>query len=174
MHAVVGELQKRTESLEAENRHLRRLSGEAELPRQVPRLEEEVEEVSEPLDLLLEAEALRPWPLRTVRKAVAPLRPRQGSASPVRLVVRLMPKAMSGGRAVEKVSVTLSLASKARELQELLAAELSWPRAGGEQDLGLQGHLLLHGKALAMDVALEDQSVEVGFQWISMDFDRFL
>ncbi|CAE7685027.1 unnamed protein product, partial [Symbiodinium pilosum] len=112
-------------------------------------------------------EPQRPWPLRTVRKAVAPLRSAPAKAKLVRLQIRFMPSAASSvsGRPVHKTEVSVHTAAAPTEvLRVLLSQGLAWPAslAPAGEDHGLPGHLLLHGKLLDDSRPLVEQGVQDG------------
>ncbi|CAJ1400340.1 unnamed protein product [Effrenium voratum] len=167
MHAVVSDQQKRIDMLLKENERLRQGPGpppeaEAEAPQAPAPLPPPPDEPSEPAvppGGLSAEPRQRPWPLRTVRKAVAPLRPaepEEGSTASRAVVVRLMPGAVevASGRRVEKIQVTLSAKDPARAVRGLvLEAGLRWPDEGGAGGLAA-GQLLLHGQALDLDAPL--------------------
>lgn len=180
MHAVVGDQQKRLDALLLENEKLREELQARDLPQpkdepaKMPREAcQEPPEAPSPAPLSPAppeaAPQARPWPLRA---SVAPLRNARGLAEirHVRLGVRLMPTALrSNGRAVEKLEVSLSLAEPAEAVLKLLIdAGLSWPRAASSlgpaaQEGGLrEGHFLLNGKALSLELPLQDQGVQEG------------
>lgn len=182
MHAVVGDQQKRLDALVLENERLREQLQAKDLPQPTDEPAkmpcEAFQEMPAEASLgappspaapeALEVPKPRPWPLRA---SVAPLRNAKALAEirHVRLGVRLMPTALrSNGRAVEKLEVSLSLAEPAEAvLKLLLDAGLFWPRAasslGPAQEGGLrEGHFLLNGKALSLDLPLQDQGVQEG------------
>eukprot|EP00439_Symbiodinium_sp_Y106_P063307 s193_g9.t2 len=113
------------------------------------------------------AEPQRPWPLRTVRKAVAPLRPAAAKPQPVRLQIRFMPAAASSvsGRPVHKTQVSLHTSAPPTEVLRLLLSQgLAWPAslAPTGEEFGLPGHLLFHGKLLDEGKPLVEQGIQDG------------
>ncbi|CAE7335842.1 unnamed protein product [Symbiodinium natans] len=183
LHAVVSKQQAQLDAALAESQHLRsemeaskrsgtkettappepvRGSGCAVEAARPPSEEELPDPLPNP-----NTEPQRPWPLRTVRKAVAPLRPTAAKAQPVRLQIRFMPAAASSvsGRPVHKAEVSVHTAAPPTEVLRLLLGQgLAWPASlalAGEEH-GLPGHLLLHGKLLDDARPLAEQGVQDG------------
>lgn len=185
LHGLVAEQQKQLDAAAAESQGLRReleasqrcASKETTLPAEanegVKALEAarpvsagEEEEAPDPLPHP-PAEQKRPWPLRTVRKAVAPLRPAAAKAQPVRLQIRFMPAAASSvsGRPVHKTQVFVHTSAPPTEVLRLLLGQgLAWPAslAPAGEEFGLPGHLLFHGKLLDEGKPLVEQGIQDG------------
>ncbi|CAE7037748.1 unnamed protein product [Symbiodinium sp. CCMP2592] len=189
LHGLVAEQQKQLDAALTESQGLRReleasqrfASKETTLPSEVanesikaqqaleaarPASASEEEEAPDPLPNP-PAEPRRPWPLRTVRKAVAPLRPAAAKPQPVRLQIRFMPAAASSvsGRPVHKTQVSVHTSAPPTEVLRLLLDQgLAWPAslAPAGEEFGLPGHLLFHGKLLDEGKPLVEQGIQDG------------